>query len=266
MDKMMVVVFNSEKDAYEGARALKDLHAEGDIVLYAMAVIAKDANGKVVIKESFDQWPLGTTLGLATGALIGLLGGPVGVAIGSAAGTLGGSLVDLASIGIGADFLDEVAQSLGPQKAAIVAEVEEQWVIPVESRMEDLGGKVFRRSRRDVVDAQIEGDVAALRAELAQLEAEMKHATGQTKAKLQAKVDTTKQRLDSATNHAKSRAESLKREADAKIKSLKEQATKARGEMKTRLEKRAAEVKADYNARSSKLSQAWQLTKEALKV
>jgi len=36
--------------------------------------------------------------------------------------------------------------------------------------------------------------------------------------------------------------------------------------MKARLEKRAAEVKADFDARSVKLSQAWQLTKEALKV
>ncbi len=266
MDKMMVVVFNSQKDAYEGARALKELHAMGDVVVYAMAVIAKDSQGKVVIKESSDEWPIGTTLGLATGALIGLLGGPVGVAIGSAAGTLGGSLVDLANVGIGADFLDDVARSLGSEKAAIVAEVEEQWVIPVDVRMEDLGGTVFRRSRRDVVDAQVERDIAAVNSDLDQLEAEVKRASGQSKAKLQAKVDATKQRLESVRNEAKSRTESLKREADAKIKSLKEQATKAQGEMKTRLEKRASEVKADYDARSSKLRQAWHLTKEALKV
>jgi len=36
--------------------------------------------------------------------------------------------------------------------------------------------------------------------------------------------------------------------------------------MKARFEKRAAEVKADCDARSSKLSEAWRLTKEALKV
>lgn len=36
--------------------------------------------------------------------------------------------------------------------------------------------------------------------------------------------------------------------------------------MKARLEKLASEVKADYDARSSKLSQAWKLTKEALAV
>src|SRR5262249_30018638 len=156
MDKMIVTVFDSEKEAYEGARALKEMHAEGSIALYAIAVIAKEPTGKVSVKQAADQGPVGTVLGLATGSLIGLLRGPVGRAGGAAAGTLGGSLADLANVGVGADFLDEVAQSLRPGKAAVVAEVEEQWVIPVDSRMEDLGGTVFRRSRNDVVDAQVE--------------------------------------------------------------------------------------------------------------
>ena len=266
MDKMIVAVFDSEKEAYEGTRALQEMHAEGNISLYAMAVIAKEPDGKVAVKKAVDQGPVGTALGLATGSLIGLLGGPVGMAVGAAAGTLGGSLADLRNVGVGVDFLEEVAQSLRPGKAAVVAEVEERWVIPVDSRMEDLGGTVYRRSRSDVVDAQIERDVAVLNAEVDQLEAELRDATGQAKAKLQAKVDAAKQRLESAKNQARSRAESFKKEADAKIQLLKEQATKAQGDMKARLEKRAAEVKADYDARSSKLSQAWTLTKEALKV
>jgi uncharacterized membrane protein len=265
MDKMIVTVFDSEKEAYEGARGLKEMHVEGSIALYAMAVIAKEPSGKVSIKQTADQGPVGTVLGLATGSLIGLLGGPAGVAVGAAAGTLGGSLSDLANAGVGADFLDEVAQYLQPGKAAVVAEVEEQWVIPVDSRMEDLGGTVFRRSRYDVIDMQMEREIAALDAEVDQLQAEAKGATGKSKAKLQAQVDAAKQRLESMKNQAKSRAENLKKEADAKVKSLKEQATKAQGDMKAKLEKRAAEVKADYDARSSKLSQAWQLTKQAVK-
>ena len=75
-DKMIVVVFDNEKKAYEGSKALKDLHAEGSITLYASAVIAKDADGKVTVKQAADQGPLGTAVGLVTGSLIGLLGGP----------------------------------------------------------------------------------------------------------------------------------------------------------------------------------------------
>src|SRR5262249_32370831 len=158
-------------------------------------------------------------------------------------------LADLANVGVGADFLDEVAQSVQPGKAAVVAEVEERWVTPLDSRMEDLGGKVFRRSRRDVVDAQFERDASALRAEIDQMNAELKDASGKTRANLQGNVDAAKQRLESVKNKARSRGETLKKETDAKIQSLKEQAAKARGDMKAHFEERAAEIKADYEAR-----------------
>ena len=122
-DKMIVVVFDNEKNAYEGSKALKDLHAEGSITLYASAVIAKDAGGKVTVKQVADQGPMGTGVGLVTGSLIGLLGGPVGVAVGAGVGTFGGVLYDLAKVGVGEDFLEEVAQQLKPGKVAVVAEV-----------------------------------------------------------------------------------------------------------------------------------------------
>ena len=34
MDKVVAVVFNDEKQAYEGLRAFRDLHADGSITLY----------------------------------------------------------------------------------------------------------------------------------------------------------------------------------------------------------------------------------------
>ena len=86
MDKMLVVVFKDESRAYEGTNALRELHAEGSITLYAAAVIAKDAQGKVTVKQAADQGPAGTALGFATGGLIGMLGGPAGVALGAATG------------------------------------------------------------------------------------------------------------------------------------------------------------------------------------
>jgi len=98
-DKMIVVVFDNEKQAYAGFKALKDLHAEGTITLYASAVIAKDADGKVIVKEAAERGPLGTGVGLVAGSLLGLLGGPVGAAFGAYTGSLGGVLYDLAKPG-----------------------------------------------------------------------------------------------------------------------------------------------------------------------
>ena len=64
MDKMFVIAFDSEEKAYQGARALTELHAEGSIALYAAAVVARDAEGKVTVKQAADEGPLGTVTGM----------------------------------------------------------------------------------------------------------------------------------------------------------------------------------------------------------
>jgi ABC-type phosphate transport system auxiliary subunit len=171
---------------------------------------------------------------------------------------------DLANAGVGEDFLNEVGRSLQPGKAAVVAEVWEEWTMPIDNRMEALGGVVFRRTRMEVVDEQIERDVAAFTAELAELEAERDRATGEARAKLQAKVDAAKGRLQAAQDAIQARIEASQKETEAKIKSLQEQAAKESGERKAKREARIAELKADQKRRSDLLKQAWELTKEAL--
>ena len=263
MDKMVVIVFDNESKAYEGSRALVDLHKENSLTLYGYAVIAKDSKGNLNVKQAADQGPVGTGIGFATGALIGLLGGPAGLAIGAATGTLAGSLYDLAQVGIGEDFIDEVSSYLSPGKSAVVAEVDEGWVTPLDTRMDDLGGVVFRRVRGDFIDAQIERDINVTKSEVKELKAEHSQAVGEAKAKLQAKLDSAQKRLQTQRDAVREKIDGIKREEEAKIKSLQEQAAKAKGEAKSRLEKRVAEVRADQDARVEKLNKAWQLIKEA---
>ena len=78
MDRMSVVVFDTEKKSYEGKQTLLQLDGEGSIVLYAYAVVAKDADGSVTVRQSDDPGPLGSLIGTSLGSLIGLLGGPAG--------------------------------------------------------------------------------------------------------------------------------------------------------------------------------------------
>jgi uncharacterized membrane protein len=264
MDKMIVVVFDNETNAYEASRALKEMHDEGSIAVYAGAVISKDADGRVSVKERTDQGPIGTLLGMATGALIGVLGGPAGVAIGATAGTPGGTFWDIATIGVGDDFVAEVSKALRPGKSAVVAEVDEWWIIPLDTRMDALGGTIFRRVRADVVDAHLEREAAVHRAELDELNAELSRARGEEKAKLKEKYDAAKASLNAANDRTKARIEDTRREADAKIRSLQAQASKASADAKARLDKRAAAIEADYQSRTRKLDKAWQLTKESL--
>jgi uncharacterized membrane protein len=266
MNKMLVSIFDNETAADAGLQALRKLHADGDITLYATGVLVKDAKGLVSVRKSMDQGPVGTAAGLAVGSLIGLLGGPAGVAVGPVTGAFAGAVRDFWMAGVGLDFIEEAERHLQPGKAALVAEVEEEWVIPVDVALEAAGGKVFRRTRNELAEAQFDHDIAAFKSEGNELEAEASHASGAAKTKLQAKLAVAKASLDAAVNRGKQRVDTLKQEADAKLESIKAQLSQAKGDVKARIEDRVKRVKSAYHARGAKLSQAWGLTKEALAV
>ena len=58
MDRMLVVVFDTESKAYEGKRALLDLDSDGSIVIYASAVVAKNADGtRRFFNRVVAMWP-----------------------------------------------------------------------------------------------------------------------------------------------------------------------------------------------------------------
>jgi uncharacterized membrane protein len=264
MDKVVAVVFNEEQQAYEGVRALHDLHDEGSITVYSDAVVVRDPSGTLSVREG-DEVPEGTVFGLLTGSLIGILGGPIGVAVGASTGTMIGATFDVARAGISDDFVQEMSEYLLPGKSAIISEIDEDWQAPIDARMEALGGHVFRRNRIDIEDAYFEKQIAADREELAALEAELKKASAERKARLEARIEDTRHKLQDKRDQLKARIESVKREGEAKIASVQQQLKTARDERKQRLERRLAEIRAEYRERSDKLHQAWELTKSALR-
>ncbi|MDP3896601.1 MAG: DUF1269 domain-containing protein [Mesorhizobium sp.] len=264
MNKMLVAVFDTEAAAFEGLSALKDLHRDGDITLYASAVIVKDKTNEISIRQAADDGPVGTALGLLTGAVIGILGGPAGLAIGATIGGFTGFLFDMDKSGIGATFLDDVSKTLTAGKAAVLAEIEESWTTPVDARMHAHGGIVFRRLRSEVVEDQLVRESAAFDADLKSLEDDLKQAIAEDRAAIQKDIEQVKKQIKANQEHAKARLDQAKAEMEARIKALEEQAKGASDRAKARIEKRIAEIKADYEVRSKKLNQAWNLTKEAL--
>jgi len=264
MSKYVVVVFPEEAKAYEGTRALKELHAEGSLGVYAMAVIGTDASGKLSVKQTADTGPLGTGVGALVGGIVGLLGGPVGAAIGMSYGALVGGLSDIFNAGVGSDFVKAVSEKLSPDKTALVAEVDEDWVTPLNARMEALGGIVIREWRSDFEDAQIEKEVDARRAEFVQLTAEYERAAAEKKAKLTAHMNDVRAKLQAAGERAKGRKQQLEQETEAKVKQLQDRAAAATGDAKAKIDQQVATIQADYKRRSEKLDQAWALAKEAV--
>jgi uncharacterized membrane protein len=224
MDRMLVVVFNTEKKAYEGKNALLQLDGEGSIVVYAYAVVAKDADGTATVRQSDDPGSLGSLVGTSLGSLIGILGGPVGLAIGASVGLVAGSTVDLSNARVGGDFVDDVSKQLLPNRFAVVAEIQEDWTTPVDTRMEAIGGIVFRRALSDVKDTVDDEDTAAMRADIAQMKAEHAQARADRKAKLQEKINQLDSRLQARLEKAKEQRQAAEQRAKAKVEILKTKA------------------------------------------
>lgn len=227
MDRMLVVVFDSESKAYEGKRALSQLDSDGSIGLYAYAVVAKNADGTSTVKQGEDSGPLGTLVGTALGSLIGALFGPAGLAIGASTGFAGGATADLANAGIGEDFIDDVSKTLSPKKVAVVAEIDEDWTFPVDSRMEAIGGTVFRRAISDVRHNIHEENIASMKADLAQFKAEHAQARADRKAKLQEKINQLDSKIQVQLEKAKEGRQASERKEQAKAQILKSKAAKA---------------------------------------
>jgi len=224
MDRMLVVVFDNESKAYEGKKALLQLDGEGSISVYGYAVLAKNADGSASVKQGDDVGPIGSLLGTSLGSLIGVLAGPAGLAVGASAGLLAGGAFDVNNAGIGADFIDDVAKVLLPNRVAVVAEIDEEWTTPVDTRMEAIGGTVFRRALSEVKETIHEENVAAMKADLAELKAEHAKAHADRKAKLQEKINQLDSRIQAQLQKGKEQREAAQRKAQAKVETLKAKA------------------------------------------
>jgi uncharacterized membrane protein len=247
--KMLAIVFNDEKSAYEGARALTELNSEGSIDVFAAAVLQKDAQGWAATKKVKNDFPIQTLAGTAMGGLIGLLGGPAGAAVGSAAGVMAGLLGDMYTANVDEEFLTEVSTALTPGKWAVIAEVDEDWVTPVDTRMEALGGVVHRTLKSTFEHDQWSQAAADARTELDQLKAEEADARADRKAKLQAQIARLSRRVDAQLARAKARSQQASEEFQARVAALQKRMDKERGDRKAALQARLAKLRSDFHSR-----------------
>jgi uncharacterized membrane protein len=271
MNKVIFVGFDTEQKAYEGDRALHDMHRDGTLTLYNDAVVVKEPGGTVVMRRAPDAESVGTFGGMLTGGLIGLLGGPLGAAVGLGAGTLIGAAFDLTKEGVDRDFVEDVGARLEPGNAAVIAEIDEQWQVPLDTRMEALGGHLVRRTQTQIEDAYLEREIETAQKELAILEsetvAEVK-ASQTEKArkraeKLQAKIDAAKRKVQEKEDELAGKLHSVKDEGDQKIAVLEAQKATATAESTAALERRLAEVRTDYEQRTRRLQEALDRRKAA---
>ena len=271
MNKVIFVGFDTEQKAYEGNRALHDMHREGTLTLYNDAVVVKDPSGVVAVRRAPEGEPVGALGGMLTGGLIGLLGGPIGAAVGLGTGTLIGAAFDLTKEGIDRDFVEDAGTRLEPGKAAVIAEIDEQWQAPLDTRMDGLGGKLVRRTQTQIEDAYLEREIETAQKELASLESETlaEVTAAQTEKarkraeKLQAKIDAMQRKVQEKEDELARKLESVKDEGNRKIAVLEAQKATATAESKAALDRRLADVRSDYERRTGRLQEALDRRKAA---
>jgi uncharacterized membrane protein len=164
------VSFDPDNNAYAGLTALKELESQTQLDLDVAAVVARDGDGEVVVKDRVESPEFaGAVSGGLLGLVIGILGGPLGVLIGGTYGLMVGSLVDLHELEETDSVLAQISASVRPGHSALLAQVTEQSPEVVDTAMARLGGTVLRRTVEDV-----EAEVAA--AEKAQRQAKREGA------------------------------------------------------------------------------------------
>ncbi|WP_068113335.1 hypothetical protein [Tropicimonas marinistellae] len=284
MDKFIAIVCDDEATAYKATEALKDLHRKGDLVIYAHGIITKDLDGVAVLKKSEDEGPIGTAFGMLMGAMVGVLAGPAavasgaaiagsaaaasaattGMALGSMSGGLMGMYRDLWVSGIDVGVVDMVATELTPGKSCLVASIEEVWTTPLDVKVKELAGTLYRKPRIHVEDDQIAAEMTELDRELSELDAEMEAAMDEMADDINDKIDATREKIQQTNDRIDKRMDQLDAEHEARIEALEAQITTAAGDAKAKFVKRKSELIADYHERKAKLQKASRLAADAL--
>lgn len=267
MEKLIFISFHNEKQANEGIQALRELHT---VTLYAGALIAKDPNGKIVIKQSVVKRRAATLSGLLMDSLMGLFG-PAAIAIDTGSGALIGAAIDAAKRGITMEFVQAIENELASGKIGIIAEIDEEWVTPIDIRMEPLGATVFRQTRTQVEDAFFEKEIEAQRAELAILESEKaakaktneEQKAAETDARLQAKIEATRHKIQEKENQLAEQIQCVRQEGEERIALLQDEKITADEESKVQLDQRLKDIRAEYQLRAKKLREALERSRKA---
>ena len=244
MEKLIVVVFDEKSKVRAGLQALRELDRDGEISLFEVQTVIREPNGRVRVIENPEDLDF-PVIGVSTlvGTFVGVLAGPIGLLAGAGAGALIGCIVMMTRADVTDEFVNDVSNALTPGKFAVVADVMEDWTMPLDERMGPLGGVVFRRTRSQVKSVHHDRDVAAHRAEMEQLKAERVQARAERLSKIDAALDRLGKKLERALMRERSNILRREEERDDRVLALRTKAGQSKEGVRRRLEARIAELR-----------------------
>jgi uncharacterized membrane protein len=148
---MFVAAFVDERAADAALEGLKEAKRSGEFYYDDAAVIRRDAEGKLHIKETGDMSTgKGAGIGALVGGVIGILGGPAGIAIGAGAGAAIGGIAAHHDAGFSNESLKEIGSALVPGSSAIAATTSQMFVEEV--RRQAQSGETLSAAREIASD------------------------------------------------------------------------------------------------------------------
>ncbi len=142
MNQLMVIAFDHFDDARTAMKALRNLEHAGRIRFEDTAIVERDPDGTVHVKNEVS----GTTetaalVGAVIGSLVTFAFPPLGMAIGAALGAAVGTSLDT---GVSGDFIDDVKTTLRPGRSALFLVVKQAEADAVMAALRPYRGDVIQ--------------------------------------------------------------------------------------------------------------------------
>jgi uncharacterized membrane protein len=188
MTNLLIASFQQEAEAIEASHKLNDLETMGDITVYEMVVIKKNAAGETVVLQADTDEGTRTISGMAIGALIGSLAGPVGFVAGIFTGTLAGMAAEEDHYGFTEEVTSKLAAQLQPGETAVLAEIDEDDEVFVDGTLKPLGATLTRTDVDYEYDEYSDEEMDELDEEIATERAKIKSATDTEKSKIRKEI------------------------------------------------------------------------------
>jgi uncharacterized membrane protein len=154
MSDLIAVAYDDEYKAEEVRLALIKLQKEYLIELEDAAVVVKNKEGKVQLKQAVNLTAAGAVSGSFWGMLIGVLflNPLLGAAVGAASGAVGGAITD---IGVDDEFMKQLGETLTPGTSALFVLVKKATPDKVLAEVAPYGGRVLQTSLSKAEEDQL---------------------------------------------------------------------------------------------------------------
>jgi uncharacterized membrane protein len=154
MSDLIVVGFKDEFKADEVMNELRRLQSEYLVDLEDAAVVIRNQEGKVKIKQAQELVAAGAVSGSYWGILLSVIFfNPIFALVGAAAGALSGALSD---IGINDDFMRDLGSTIEPGTSAIFVLIRKSTPDRVLADLSKFEGKVLRTSLSKEDEAKLQ--------------------------------------------------------------------------------------------------------------